>query len=624
VEHQRAPRLRLIHVFAIGAGAMFSSGFFLLPGIAAAETGPSLPLAYLLAGLLVLPTMLSVTELAVAMPLAGGPYHFYRRALGPTIATVGGVGLWVALVLKAAFALVGIDAYLSIVFDLPSGAVGVVLAVVFTLLNVMGARESATIQVGLVAVLLVVLTAFVVVGGVSLTGTDREEFVDEFSPLFTGGAFGLLAATGIVFVAFAGLPQVASVAGEIRDPGTTIPRGILLALGVATAVYVAGTAVLILSLPAEELRGDETPIATAADTFGVWGAVPLIVIAALAAFASTANAGVMSASRYPLALARDGIVWARFARLNSAGTPVWAVVVSGMAIGLVVSVFDVDGIAKLASAFVLVSFGMMNASVIILRRARVPNYRPSFRVPGYPWVPALGILTSIVLVIDLGPVPVLSALGLAVGSAAWYRWVRRNQPGQPGALVWQHRRGRLHIDADMLAQLQEQGPIAEDRAPEALAEAMAERIEPSGGLDAVRRAASVTLASTQGVDEVEAHSWLETPGHPVIALDGGASEVHLINVDGPAETTIIVAWAPADDQHGGADDGRRFERRGATTAVVVGPTAFADRNARMTAMLANQLASDDLHERWPRDPNDVGAVLAKDAARRHGADPARR
>jgi basic amino acid/polyamine antiporter, APA family len=228
VEHQRAPRLRLIHVFAIGAGAMFSSGFFLLPGIAAAETGPSLPLAYLLAGLLVLPTMLSVTELAVAMPLAGGPYHFYRRALGPTIATVGGVGLWVALVLKAAFALVGIDAYLSILFELPSGAVGVVLAAVFTVLNLMGARESANIQVGLVAVLLVVLSAFIVVGGVNLTGTDREEFVDEFSPLFSGGVFGLVAATGIVFVAFAGLPQVASVAGEIRDPGRAIPRGILL------------------------------------------------------------------------------------------------------------------------------------------------------------------------------------------------------------------------------------------------------------------------------------------------------------------------------------------------------------------------------------------------------------
>jgi basic amino acid/polyamine antiporter, APA family len=615
--------LRLIHVFAIGAGAMFSSGFFLLPGIAAAETGPSLPLAYLLAGLLVLPTMLSVTELAVAMPLAGGPYHFYRRALGPTIATVGGVGLWVALVLKAAFALVGIDAYLSILFELPSGAVGVVLAAVFTVLNLMGARESANIQVGLVAVLLVVLSAFIVVGGVNLTGTDRQEFVDEFSPLFSGGVFGLVAATGIVFVAFAGLPQVASVAGEIRDPGRAIPRGILLALGVATTVYVAGTAVLILSLPADDLRGDETPIATAAETFGVWGAVPLIVIAALAAFASTANAGVMSASRYPLALARDGIVWARFARLNSAGTPVWAVVVSGAAIALIVSVIDVEGIAKLGSAFVLVSFGMMNASVIILRRARVPDYRPSFRVPGHPWVPAIGLLTSIVLIVDLGPLPALSALALAGGSAAWYRWVSRNQPARAGALVWQHRRGRLHIEADMLAELQEQGPITDDWAPEALTGTAARRIRAPSDLASVRRAASSALAGTMSVHEQEAHRWLDSPRHPVICLEGGDAEVHLINVDAPAELTVIVAWAPADDREDARLAGGNDERRGPTAAVVVGPTATSDRNARMAAMLATQLASDGLTECWPHDPDDVGVVLAKDAARRAGADPPR-
>jgi basic amino acid/polyamine antiporter, APA family len=623
VEHQRAPRLRLIHVFAIGAGAMFSSGFFLLPGIAAAETGPSLPLAYLLAGLLVLPTMLSVTELAVAMPLAGGPYHFYRRALGPTIATVGGVGLWVALVLKAAFALVGIDAYLSILFELPSGAVGVVLAAVFTVLNLMGARESANIQVGLVAVLLVVLSAFIVVGGVNLTGADRQEFVDEFSPLFSGGVFGLVAATGIVFVAFAGLPQVASVAGEIRDPGRAIPRGILLALGVATTVYVAGTAVLILSLPADDLRGDETPIATAAATFGVWGAVPLIVIAALAAFASTANAGVMSASRYPLALARDGIVWARFARLNSAGTPVWAVGVSGAAIALIVSVIDVEGIAKLGSAFVLVSFGMMNASVIILRRARVPDYRPSFRVPGHPWVPAIGLLTSIVLIVDLGPLPALSALALAGGSAAWYRWVSRNQPAGAGALVWQHRRGRLHIEADMLAELQEQGPITDDWAPEALTGTAARRIRAPSDLASVRRAASSALAGTMSVHEQEAHRWLDSPRHPVICLESGDAEVHLINVDAPAELTVIVAWAPADDREDARLAGGNDERRGPTAAVVVGPTATSDRNARMAAMLATQLASDGLTECWPHDPDDVGVVLAKDAARRGGADPPR-
>jgi basic amino acid/polyamine antiporter, APA family len=488
------PRLRFIHVFAIGAGAMFSSGFFLLPGIAAAETGPSLPLAYLVAGLLAVPTILCVTELAVAMPRAGGPYHFYRRALGPTAATIGGIGLWVALVLKSSFALEGIDAYLTLVVDLPAGVVGIALAAAFTVLNIAGARESAVIQVGLVALLLVVLVAFVVAGGVETIGVGDDRLTERFTPLFSGGVLGVLAATGIVFVAFAGLPQVASVAGDIRDPARTIPRGIIAALAVATAVYVTGTAVLVATLDADELRDNTTPIATAAETFGVRFAVPLVVIAALAAFASTGNAGIMSASRYPLALARDGIVWARFARMNDAGVPVAGVLVSGAAIAVVVTAFDVEGIAKLASAFVLISFGMMNASVIVLRRAHIPDYRPSFRAPWSPWLPAFGVLTSIVLVIDLGPMPVGAALALVVGGTAWHRWTRRGEHDRSGALP--HSLAVADVGSPRMTShgSRKSGPRAEDAAPEHLERMIARRLSPGVGRPELHRAAASELA----------------------------------------------------------------------------------------------------------------------------------
>lgn len=92
--------LGLSDVYAIATGAMFSSGFFLLPGLAAAETGPSVFLAYLVSGIIVLPTMFSVAELATAMPKAGGTYYIIDRSLGPMIGTIGGFGSWVALVLK--------------------------------------------------------------------------------------------------------------------------------------------------------------------------------------------------------------------------------------------------------------------------------------------------------------------------------------------------------------------------------------------------------------------------------------------------------------------------------------------------------------------------------------------
>ena len=96
--HRGTARLRkelgLLDVYAISTGAMFSSGFFLLPGLAAAETGPSVPLAYLVAGLFILPAMFAVAELSTAMPRAGGAYYFLDRALGPLVGTVGGLGTW--------------------------------------------------------------------------------------------------------------------------------------------------------------------------------------------------------------------------------------------------------------------------------------------------------------------------------------------------------------------------------------------------------------------------------------------------------------------------------------------------------------------------------------------------
>jgi basic amino acid/polyamine antiporter, APA family len=625
-----AKHLGLVHVFAIGAGAMFSSGFFLLPGLAADQTGPSLPLAYLLAGVLVLPTMLSVTELAVAMPLAGGPYHFFRRALGPSAATVGALGLWVALVLKSSFALVGIDAYLGIVWNLPDASVGLGLAVAFTVLNLAGARESATIQVGLVGVLLLVLGGFLVAGGVDAAGTGASELADRFSPLFTNGFLGLLSATGMVFVAFAGLPQVASVAGSIRDPSRTIPRGILAALATATTIYVGGTALVILAVPRDQLRGDDTPIATAAEAFQMPLGVTLIVVAALAAFASTANAGVMSASRYPLALALDGLAWRRFARLSSNGVPRWSVVLSGGAIALIVWAVDVEDIAKLGSSFILLSFGLLNASVLVLRRSRVPDYQPSFRVPWYPWVPWIGVITSVVLVADLGLLPAAATFGLIAAGAGWYRWAARSSDDVPGVVLWRYRRRHQHIDAEALERLEEHGPRSDDRAPEILEGLTAERVTIADGdrADAaLRDAAAEALARVERIDVRDARRWLSSADHPVLHTPDQAAEIHLIRFDSPGDDTVIVVWAPDDldepDEGNGSDGDHPTEPRGPTMAVVAGSAADHERLARLTALLTSQLADDDLAQAWPCEPEHVGPVLAGDAARRQGADPSR-
>ena len=108
--------LKLLDVYAIATGTTLSAGFFLLPGLAAGQAGYSLPLAYLLAVVPLIPATFSIVELATAMPRAGGVYYFLDRTMGPLVGTVGGIGTWLALIFKVAFALIGMGAYLNLFF----------------------------------------------------------------------------------------------------------------------------------------------------------------------------------------------------------------------------------------------------------------------------------------------------------------------------------------------------------------------------------------------------------------------------------------------------------------------------------------------------------------------------
>ena len=422
------PRLKktltLFDVYAISTGAMFSSGFFLLPGLATAKAGPGAVLAYFLAGVLILPAMFSKAELTTAMPKAGGTYYFLDRSLGPLAGTVGGLGTWLALVLKSAFALVGMGAYLVFYLDVPIKPLAVALTVAFAVLNVVGAKETSGLQRIFVTVLVAVLAFFVVQGLAEVAGLGAAEVGRQFTPFLPFGGEGLLATIGLVFVSYAGLTKVSSVAEEVQDPDRNIPLGMMLSLATATAIYCVGVFIMVAVLEPSELRSDLTPVATAAAVFFDWlpggAGLVLIVVAAVAAFASTGNAGILSASRYPLAMARDGLVTRRLAVLGASGTPTAAIVLTSALMIAVILLLDVEGIAKLASAFQLLIFGLINVSVIVMRESHIASYVPGYRSPLYPWVQVVGIVAPLVLIAQLGALAIATSLGVVAVGVAWY------------------------------------------------------------------------------------------------------------------------------------------------------------------------------------------------------------
>ena len=438
-DHGRLTRsLGLRHVFALSTGAMLSSGLFLLPGLAASKAGPAAVVAYLLAGVLAVPAMLSVSELATALPKAGGAYYFLERALGPAVGTVAGFGTWLSLVLKDAFAMVGMSAYLVLILDVDATKLALVLIALFTLVNVIGSKASASMQLALVVVVLATMGWFIVDGlfETASAGFDGS----NLDPFFTSGTSGVVAVVGLVFVSYGGLTKVASAAEEVDDPSHRIPLGMALSLAVATTLYTLGVLVTVAVVPADVLHGDLAPIHTAAEAIlpkiGVW----LVVVAALAAFASAVNAGILAAARYPMAMARDGLLPAWMGGLSRFGTPAVGVVMTGAAIAGVVVAFDAEAIAKLASAFVLLTLGLVNLAVLVLRASEIQSYAPAFRSPLYPWTQLTGIAVSAFLISQLGIAALVFIGVVAAVGWAWHHLYATPRTDRAGAILHVFRR----------------------------------------------------------------------------------------------------------------------------------------------------------------------------------------
>src|SRR5699024_8021619 len=417
--------LKLFDVYAVATGAMFSSGFFLLPGLAAANTGPSVLLAYFLSVIVVLPTMFAVAELSPAMPKAGGTYYIIDRALGPLVGTVGGYGSWLALVLKSAFALIGMGAYLGLLWQVNITAVAIILTIAFGIINIIGAKETALFQRILVSAIVVIMTFYIVQGVADLLSIGLLDLQSErFTPFLTDGVRGLFSTVGMVFVSYAGLTKVASIAEEVENPDRNIPLGMFLSIATAIVVYTVGVFIMVALLDPETFRADLTPVATAGQHFLDFLPADLgviaVTIAAVAAFASTGNAGIMSASRYPLAMARDKVIASNFGNIGSRGTPVYSIIWTVLLMVFILLVFNVAEVAKLASAFELLLFALLNLAVIVMRESRIEGYDPKFKSPLYPWMPIAGFISSIYLIFEIGFISIFFTLVVSAFAVGWY------------------------------------------------------------------------------------------------------------------------------------------------------------------------------------------------------------
>ena len=368
--------------------------------------------------------------MATAMPESGGTYLYIDRSMGPLLGTIAGIGAWFSLVFKSAFALVGLGAYLLLFAgDLPTKAVALLLALFLIGINMLGVKQTGRLQTVIVSAVLLVLVFFVAEG---LTFVER----DHYHPFFQAGTGGLLAATGFVFVSYAGVTKIASVAEEVENPGRNIPIGILSSILLMMLVYTLIVFVIVGVNPVGDLGKTLTPMADSADSFLGTAGVILIVVTAVLALTSMANAGILSSSRYPFAMSRNKLAPPALQRINTRfRTPILSILATGIPILLLIAFVPVQELAKLASAFQILVFSLINLAVIAFRESERTEYKPVFRSPGYPWVQLAGVGGGLLLLLFMGTLPLVGALGIIVAGYLWYRLYGRARTVREGAAL---------------------------------------------------------------------------------------------------------------------------------------------------------------------------------------------
>ena len=425
--------ISFLNAFSIAAGAMISSGLFVLPALVYDKTGPSIILVYLVAGILMLPTMMSQSELATAMPKAGGAYFYIMRILGPQAGFIAGVANWFSIAMKSAFALVGIGTFITLINpDVPEFHIRLIAAgaaVIFTIINLFSTKHSSTLQTFLLIFLLIILSLFILGGYPEIKG-------EYFSNFFTKDINSFFAAVGMVFISFGGLTKIASMSEEIKDSAKNVPKAMFFAFFIMIGFYILVITVVVGLLPHNELVGTLTPITTAAKSFA--GNIGLILtsIAAMLAFTTTANAGIMSASRAPLAMSRDGLIPEIFSRISSKKkTPYVSVILTGTFMVIVILGLRIESLVKVASAFMLILFIMDNLSLIIIRNINLRNYKPTFKAPLAPYIQISAIIFYLLLLNEMGHKIMFMTLIFIIVSLIWYFIYARKKTFTQSALI---------------------------------------------------------------------------------------------------------------------------------------------------------------------------------------------
>ncbi|MFE4858775.1 amino acid permease [Streptomyces sp. NPDC056670] len=463
-EHALKKSLSALDLTVFGVGVVIGTGIFVLTGKVAKENaGPSVSIAFVVAGVVCALAALCYAEFASTLPVAGSAYTFSYASLGELPAWTIGWDLVLEFALGTAVVAVGWSGYVRSLLDnagwhLPEALSGrdgahgfgfdilaAALVLVLTVILVLGMKLSARVTSVVVAVKVTVVLIVIIAGAFFITSSNYSPFIPEAQPQSAGsdlkapliqlmsgyaptnfGVMGIFTAASVVFFAFIGFDVVATAAEETRNPQRDMPRGILGSLLICTVLYVAVSVVVTGMQHYTELSVD-APLADAFKATGHPFYAGVISFGAAVGLTTVCMILLLGQTRVFFAMSRDGLLPRFFSHVHPRfRTPHRPTILLGVIIAIVAGFTSLSELAELVNIGTLFAFVIVSVGVVILRHTR-PDLPRAFRTPLVPWVPALAAAASLWLMINLpAETWIRFAVWMAIGIVIYFAYGRRH------------------------------------------------------------------------------------------------------------------------------------------------------------------------------------------------------
>ncbi|PZG15283.1 amino acid permease [Nonomuraea aridisoli] len=438
-EGELSRSLGLWQLTAIGVGGIIGAGIFALAGAVANQTaGPAVLVSFLIAGVASAAAAFSYAEFAGLIPKAGSAYTYGYAVLGEIVGWFIGWDLLLEYTAIVAVVAIGISGYFGFLVQqlgltLPAWMLGapgtgdghvvdlfaVVLCLLIAFLLNLGIRAAARFETFVVGIKVAVVLLVIVVGFFHISTAN-------YSPFFPFGVGGAITGAATVFFAVFGYDAMSTAAEESRDAQRHMPRAIIYSLVISMILYVLATLVLTGMQNYREID-PESGFSSAFASVGLSGLATVIAVGAIVGILTVMFTFMLGVTRVWFSMSRDGLLPGWFARLHPVRrVPSRVTWIVGVASAVIAGFLPIREAAELTNIGILLAFVVVCVAVIVLRY-RQPDLPRSFRTPGMPVVPAIGVVFSIWLITFLDPVTWLRfAAWFAIGLVLYFAYSRRH------------------------------------------------------------------------------------------------------------------------------------------------------------------------------------------------------